>query len=246
MGRSLNGDELGTGVGQRKRDGGYEFRRTIDGEKISFYSFDLNEVYRFIDTLDEYIKTNKDIHLIYDDFKKNDKKENVTQIQTQLEKMTLRNKQKGYVYFVSNGQYCKIGRAVNIEHRIESLRSGSPQPLQLITYLESTDYINLETQLHRLFAKYKVNGEWYDILFLFNGENEEFANINNHYVNFNNKILLTIPELIEYTGFSEKKVLDLIFSPYTNFTIKSDDELFVHKKLFDEFITKCALEEIAL
>ena len=76
MGKSLNGDELGTGIGQRKRDGGYEFRRKIDGERISFYSFDLNEVYRFIDTLDEYIKTNKDIHLIYDDFKQNDNKKN--------------------------------------------------------------------------------------------------------------------------------------------------------------------------
>lgn len=243
MGRGLDGTELGTGIGQRKRDGGYEFRRTIDGERISFYSFDLDEVYRFIDTLDKCIETNKDIHLICNDFKK---KENIVPLNAKLEKTKSKNKQKGYVYFVSNGKYCKIGRAVDIDKRIESLRSGSSQPLQLITYLESIDYINLETQLHKLFAKYKIYGEWYDILFLFDGENEGLSNINSNYVNFNNKGLLTIPELMEYTGLSENKIIELICSPHTDFTIKSEDELLVHKKLFDEFITKCAQERIAL
>ena len=43
MGKSLDGKELGKGICQRK-DGRYEYRRLINGQKISYYSFDYNDI----------------------------------------------------------------------------------------------------------------------------------------------------------------------------------------------------------
>jgi hypothetical protein len=57
---------------------------------------------------------------------------------------------------------------------------------------------------------------------------------------FNNKLLLTIPELMEYTGFCEKKVRQLLNNPKSTFTIRNGNKLYAHKELFEEYVKKCA------
>lgn len=55
-----------------------------------------------------------------------------------------------------------------------------------------------------------------------------------------NKILLTIPELMEYTGFGEKKIRNMLNDPKSTFTIRNGSKLYAHKELFDEHLKKCA------
>lgn len=171
MGKDINGKELGKGICQRK-DGRYEYRRLINGQKISYYSFDYNDILQYDEYIEDSIINGKSFEVLH---RKNKKKIiELDDIITQKEcdKITKSLKyNEGYVYFISNGQYCKIGHAVDIKKRLDTLQCGSPYKLKVVKTLKSTDYINLEVQLHNLFSKYKVLGEWYDILFLFDGEN---------------------------------------------------------------------------
>lgn len=68
-----------------------------------------------------------------------------------------------YIYFVSDGEFIKIGRAVDVLKRIRSLQSGHPRQLTVLT----TMLTSLETErlLHRRFdplrAKARASGEWF-------------------------------------------------------------------------------------
>ena len=170
MGKSLDGKELGKGICQRK-DGRYEYRRLIKGQKISYYSFDYNDILQYDEYIENSIINNKSFEVFHG---KNKKTITLDEISTskELRKISKSLKQnEGYVYFISNGQYCKIGHAIDIKNRIETLQCGSPYKLEIIKTIKSIDYINLENQLHNLFSKYRVLGEWYDILFLFDNSN---------------------------------------------------------------------------
>lgn len=57
---------------------------------------------------------------------------------------------------------------------------------------------------------------------------------------FDNKLLLTIPEIMECTGFGEKKVRQLLNNPKSTFTIRNGVKLYAHKELFEEYLKKCA------
>lgn len=170
MGKDINGNELGRGICQRK-DGRYEYRRLINGQRISYYSFDYNDILQY----DEYIENsiiNKNNFEVFHGRDKKVIKLDELSVSKEFKKYSNSLKQnEGYVYFISNGQYCKIGHAIDLKKRIDTLQCGSPYKLEIIKTLKSIDYINLENQLHNLFSKYRVLGEWYDILFLFKEEN---------------------------------------------------------------------------
>lgn len=57
---------------------------------------------------------------------------------------------------------------------------------------------------------------------------------------FENKILLTIQDIMEYTGFGEKKVRKMLNDPKSTFTIKNGNRLYAHKELFEDYLKKCA------
>lgn len=63
---------------------------------------------------------------------------------------------------------------------------------------------------------------------------------------YSNKLLLTIPELMDYTGFGEKTIRRIINSPTSNFTIRNGVKLYVHRELFEEYIKKCAKFQLTL
>lgn len=62
LGKDLEGNELGKGIGQRK-DGRYEYRKTINGQKISFYSFDLDEIICFKDNINLKIRNGENFNV---------------------------------------------------------------------------------------------------------------------------------------------------------------------------------------
>lgn len=65
------------------------------------------------------------------------------------------------VYIIQAGEMVKIGKAVNVEKRLRSLQTASPVVLHLVRAIESDDGNRLELELHRRFAKYRENGEWF-------------------------------------------------------------------------------------
>lgn len=75
-----------------------------------------------------------------------------------------KDKVVGYVYFiVADGRYCKIGCTSNIVSRFKQMQTASPNELDLIGYIKTDDYTDLEIEAHNHFEKHKVRGEWFDI-----------------------------------------------------------------------------------
>lgn len=69
-----------------------------------------------------------------------------------------------YVYLIysESGLY-KIGVSNDVEKRLSSLRTGSGYSLSCIAYYKTKDKpTTVERALHKLFAEFRVNGEWFD------------------------------------------------------------------------------------
>ena len=62
----------------------------------------------------------------------------------------------------------------------------------------------------------------------------------------NNKMLLSIKDIMEMTGLGEKKVRQMLKSPTSTFTIRNGNRLYAHKDLFKEYIEKCAKFHLTL
>ena len=74
---------------------------------------------------------------------------------------------KAFVYFISDGEYVKIGKRDHQSNRLNDLQTGNPR--QLTTLFEipliSGKAANAtEKHLHKAFGGYRKNGEWFDIL----------------------------------------------------------------------------------
>ena len=54
------------------------------------------------------------------------------------------------------------------------------------------------------------------------------------------KGLMSLKEVCEYTGWGETKAREVLNRPTSSFTIRLGNKLFVHKKLFDEYLERCA------
>lgn len=63
------------------------------------------------------------------------------------------------IYFIHDGTYMKIGWAVDAHKRLAELQVGNARPLYLKGVVRG--HPDLERQLHRRFAKYRVKGEWF-------------------------------------------------------------------------------------
>lgn len=71
-----------------------------------------------------------------------------------------------YVYFIQQGVNgsVKIGVADNIESRLKSLQTASPVKLNLIASIGCKGRLqayDLEGQMHKKFAAYRLKGEWF-------------------------------------------------------------------------------------
>lgn len=68
-----------------------------------------------------------------------------------------------YVIGADGVSLVKIGRAVNVAHRLQNLQSGSPVKLILLGVFEGRDGRVLERSLHTELAPARRHGEWFDL-----------------------------------------------------------------------------------
>lgn len=71
----------------------------------------------------------------------------------------------GLVYLIKmkNYNFYKIGHTTrSIETRLDELRTGNPEPLELIKSYKTNNYIKLENWLHRQYKINKKEGEWFE------------------------------------------------------------------------------------
>jgi len=72
-------------------------------------------------------------------------------------------KKEFHVYFIQSeqGGPIKIGSASNVEQRLESLQTAHAYPLKIIAVFPHAG-LKTEKMLHERFAKYRLNGEWFE------------------------------------------------------------------------------------
>ena len=73
-------------------------------------------------------------------------------------------KHQEYVYFISDGEYVKIGKANNILRRMSELQTGNARKLNVLMGIKVTDSFKAECSLHKLFKENNISNEWFDIM----------------------------------------------------------------------------------
>lgn len=60
-------------------------------------------------------------------------------------------------YFITDGEFIKIGKTDDVSKRISGFASGNPKPLILLAVIDN----NVETKLHVKFMKNRLHNEWF-------------------------------------------------------------------------------------
>ena len=67
------------------------------------------------------------------------------------------------VYFIYQGDYCKIGVSCTPYKRVKQLQTGNPHELELYAVIKPMDAYGLESELHSKFADVRMCGEWFNL-----------------------------------------------------------------------------------
>lgn len=78
-----------------------------------------------------------------------------------LDGMDMTTKSKD-VYFITDGEYVKVGMANDVRVRLNQMQTGNPKQLKIATVIEYGD-AEMEHHLHTRYAKQHVRGEWYKL-----------------------------------------------------------------------------------
>lgn len=70
-------------------------------------------------------------------------------------------KDEKFVYFISNGEFVKIGVASNPEKRLKQLQTANHTKLKLFAFTEGGEVV--EKVMHKLFEPLRVRGEWFKL-----------------------------------------------------------------------------------
>lgn len=68
------------------------------------------------------------------------------------------------IYFISDGEFIKIGKSNNVNRRLRELQTANPRELKLLKVIEcknETAAFELEVFLHKILQSTHQNGEWY-------------------------------------------------------------------------------------
>jgi hypothetical protein len=66
---------------------------------------------------------------------------------------------KGFVYFIGNDEFVKIGYSTDPKNRLKYIQSGHPHKLKLFGCIRGD--MKLERELHEKFKEHRLNGEWF-------------------------------------------------------------------------------------
>lgn len=69
----------------------------------------------------------------------------------------------GFVYILRAGEFVKIGRSRRLDNRIKTLKIQLPFPVEVLNAFPCENAAKSERHLHEFFAKYRVNGEWFEL-----------------------------------------------------------------------------------
>lgn len=81
---------------------------------------------------------------------------------------------KCFVYFITDGEYVKIGVAQNVKSRLREIQTGNPKPLKVLYTHGVSDEkkaFYLESKLHAEYRDFRKTGEWFRIY--------DYLNVNN-------------------------------------------------------------------
>lgn len=70
------------------------------------------------------------------------------------------------IYFISDGEYTKIGITYNLESRLPTLQNANARKLEVlhIIYCDTSAYASaMEASLHRHFQDCRAEGEWFKL-----------------------------------------------------------------------------------
>jgi len=69
----------------------------------------------------------------------------------------------GFIYLIRNGHsnHYKIGISKNVVSRLNTLQTGNPEKLSLISFFPSINTYNQEQELHNHYSEKRVAGEWF-------------------------------------------------------------------------------------
>jgi len=73
---------------------------------------------------------------------------------------------KAFVYFISDGEYIKIGKAVDPYRRLAEIQTGNPRRCSVVSMIpcySSSAAHELERFLHNCYRSKSTVGEWFDI-----------------------------------------------------------------------------------
>lgn len=87
-----------------------------------------------------------------------------------------------YLIACNKMNYCKIGYSSNPENRLTQLQTSNPFSLELVSTKEGS--LDDEKNIHKLFDKYRLSGEWFD----YSKEIKEYFEVN-EYVYMSEKLL---------------------------------------------------------
>lgn len=77
------------------------------------------------------------------------------------------DKPKCFVYFISDGEFIKIGKAADPQKRLGELQTANARKLELLYVVPCKGDAaarDVEAYLHRVYREYAREGEWFDIL----------------------------------------------------------------------------------
>lgn len=60
------------------------------------------------------------------------------------------------------------------------------------------------------------------------------------------KALLNLKEVCDYTGWGKTKAREVLKRENSSFTVRLGNRLYVNKKLFDEYLERCAKYRISI
>lgn len=68
-----------------------------------------------------------------------------------------------YLYVLTDGDFCKIGVASNIEQRVETIKKLNPRDITVLKLKKLDNAYTYEKSMHKKFANKLVYGEWFKL-----------------------------------------------------------------------------------
>jgi hypothetical protein len=154
------GNILAKGVYVRPEDGLYRVCRIYKGRRMPVICTSSYEESCYIsDCLGRGVLPSKDNNTLVEKPSKFHKKEEM-----KLKKLF---DEPSFVYFITDGEFVKIGQAKEVHKRLVNLQVGNVKKLTLLKIIPTFTPLSTERHFHELFSMKLVTGEWYDILDLF-------------------------------------------------------------------------------